>query len=202
VTLFNYGHFNAYDSRMAEASLMAYAVGLTGFTLVKVFSPGFYARQDSRSPVKIGVISVVANIFLNLVITIPWAMSGLAAPHAGLALSTSLAAFVNAWLLYRGLRRSQVYQPAAGWRPFVAAGVDCQCGYGVAALGAGAPVARVAGTRSVATGAVARHLDCRGHGGVFSGAVPWRFPPAAFAPRAGDLIAALLIYNRGTWSWN
>ncbi|MBU6422124.1 MAG: murein biosynthesis integral membrane protein MurJ [Gammaproteobacteria bacterium] len=115
VTLFNYGHFNAYDSRMAQASLMAYAIGLMGFTLVKVFSPGFYARQDSRTPVKIGVISVVANIVLNLIITIPWAMSGLAAPHAGLALSTSLAAFINAWLLYHGLRRTQAYQPAAGW---------------------------------------------------------------------------------------
>lgn len=95
---------------------MAYAVGLVGFTLAKVLSPGFYARQDSRTPVKIGVISVVANIVLNLVITIPWAMSGLAAPHAGLALSTSLAAFINAWLLYRGLRKTQVYQPADGWR--------------------------------------------------------------------------------------
>ncbi|MGH8282554.1 MAG: lipid II flippase MurJ, partial [Gammaproteobacteria bacterium] len=101
---------------MAEASLMAYAVGLMGFTLVKVFAPGFYARQDTRTPVKIGVISVVANIALNIVITIPWAMSGLAAPHAGLALSTSLAAFINAWLLYRGLRRTGVYKPSPGWR--------------------------------------------------------------------------------------
>ncbi len=116
VTLFHYGRFNAYDSRMAEASLMAYAVGLMGFTLVKVFAPGFYARQDTRTPVKIGVISVVANIALNIVITIPWAMSGLAAPHAGLALSTSLAAFINAWLLYRGLRRTGVYKPSPGWR--------------------------------------------------------------------------------------
>ena len=119
VTLFNYGHFTAYDSRMAEASLMAYAVGLTGFTLVKVLSPGFYARQDSRTPVKIGVISVVANIILNLMITIPWAMSGLAAPHAGLALSTSLAAFINAWLLYRSLRGAGAYQPTSGWQPLL-----------------------------------------------------------------------------------
>ncbi|MGA9853181.1 MAG: murein biosynthesis integral membrane protein MurJ [Gammaproteobacteria bacterium] len=116
VTLFHYGRFNAYDSRMAEASLMAYAVGLVGFTLAKVFAPGFYARQDTRTPVKIGVIAVITNVVLNIVITIPWAMSGLSAPHAGLALSTSLAAFINSWLLYRGLRRAGVYNPAAGWR--------------------------------------------------------------------------------------
>ncbi len=119
VTLFHYGRFNAYDSRMAEASLMAYAVGLLGFTLVKIFAPGFYARQDTRTPVKIGVISVIANVVLNILITIPWAMSGWAAPHAGLALSTSLAAFINAWLLYRGLRRTGVYTPTPGWRPLL-----------------------------------------------------------------------------------
>ena len=60
---------------------------------------------------------MIANVVLNIVITIPWAMSGAAAPHAGLALATSLAAFINAGLLYRGLRRSGVYTPAPGWRP-------------------------------------------------------------------------------------
>ncbi|HET7921642.1 MAG TPA: lipid II flippase MurJ, partial [Gammaproteobacteria bacterium] len=100
----------------AAASVMAYAVGLLGFTLVKVVAPGFYARQDTRTPVKVGVISVIANLVLNAVITIPWAMLGYVAPHAGLALSTSLAAFVNAGLLYWHLRRHRVYQPAQGWR--------------------------------------------------------------------------------------
>ncbi len=119
ITLFNYGHFNSLDARMATASLSAYAFGLLGFTLVKVLAPGFYARQDTRTPVKIGVISVVANIVLNLLITVPWAMSGLRAPHAGLALATSLAAFINAALLYRGLRRLGVYTPVPGWRPLV-----------------------------------------------------------------------------------
>ncbi len=119
VTLFHYGHFNTLDARMASASLSAYAFGLLGFTLVKVCAPGFYARQDTRTPVRIGVISVIANILLNIMITIPWAMSGMRAPHAGLALATSLAAFINAWLLYRGLRRLGVYTPAAGWRPLL-----------------------------------------------------------------------------------
>lgn len=119
-TLFHYGKFNTYDVRMAAASLMAYALGLVGFTLVKVLAPGFYARQDSRLPVRVGVIAVVANVVFNLAITIPWAMSGRNAPHAGLALSTSLAAFVNAWLLYRGLRGQGAYTPLPGWRALFA----------------------------------------------------------------------------------
>ncbi|MGH8370391.1 MAG: murein biosynthesis integral membrane protein MurJ, partial [Gammaproteobacteria bacterium] len=115
-TLFHYGKFDVTDTRMATFSVMAYAFGLLGFTLVKVVAPGFYARQDTRTPVKVGVISVVANIVLNAIITIPWAVHGLVAPHAGLALSTSLAAFINAGLLYRYLRKQSVYVPASGWR--------------------------------------------------------------------------------------
>ena len=119
VTLFHYGAFNTHDAHMATASLTAYAFGLLGFTLVKVFAPGFYARQDTRTPVRIGVIAVLANILLNFVITVPWAMHGWTAPHAGLALSTSLAAFINAWFLYRELRKRGIYVPTPGWRPLL-----------------------------------------------------------------------------------
>ncbi|HEX6550634.1 MAG TPA: murein biosynthesis integral membrane protein MurJ [Gammaproteobacteria bacterium] len=118
-TLFNYGAFDATATRMSSAALMTYSLGLLGFTLVKVLAPGYYARQDTRTPVRIGVISVIANIVLNGIITIPWAMHGWKAPHAGLALSTSLAAFVNAGLLYRGLRKEGVYQPGANWQPLL-----------------------------------------------------------------------------------
>lgn len=117
--LFNYGAFDATATRMSAAALMTYSLGLLSFTLVKVLAPGFYARQDTRTPVRIGVIAVVANIVLNVLITIPWAKYGFTAPHAGLALSTSLAAFLNAGLLYRGLRRDGVYRPAPGWRPLL-----------------------------------------------------------------------------------
>ncbi|MGD8378947.1 MAG: murein biosynthesis integral membrane protein MurJ [Gammaproteobacteria bacterium] len=116
-TLFQYGKFTARDTHMATFSLMAFALGLLGFTLVKVLAPGYFARQDTRTPMRIGIVAVLANIAFNLAITIPLAWSGFAAPHAGLALATSLAAFVNAGLLYRGLRGGGFYRPRPGWRP-------------------------------------------------------------------------------------
>ncbi|HET7370668.1 MAG TPA: murein biosynthesis integral membrane protein MurJ [Gammaproteobacteria bacterium] len=119
-TLFQYGEFGAHDVRMAQWSLMAYALGLIGFTLVKILAPGYYARQDIRTPVKVGVVAVVANIVFNAGITVPLAVYGFAAPHAGLALSTSLAAFVNAGLLYWGLRRVGAYRAEAGWLLLIA----------------------------------------------------------------------------------
>jgi putative peptidoglycan lipid II flippase len=114
-TLFNYGKFDAYNTHMATWSLTTYSMGLLSFTLVKVLVPGFYSRHDSKTPVRTGVISVIANFVLNMLITVPWARSGHIAPHAGLCLATSLAAFVNAWLLYRELRKKGVYSPTSGW---------------------------------------------------------------------------------------
>ncbi|MGE5626311.1 MAG: murein biosynthesis integral membrane protein MurJ [Bacillota bacterium] len=114
-TLFNYGVFGPNDVLMVTWALTTYSMGLLSFTLVKVLVPGFYSRHDSRTPVRTGVISVIANFVLNMLITVPWARAGWVAPHAGLALSTSLASFLNAWLLYRELRRSGVYSPTAGW---------------------------------------------------------------------------------------
>lgn len=107
-TLFQYGEFSRHDAAMATRSLMAYAIGLQGFILVKVLSPGFFARQDTKTPVKIGVIAMVSNMVLNVILVFPLA-------HAGLALATSLSAFINAGLLYRSLRRDGVYTPEAGW---------------------------------------------------------------------------------------
>jgi putative peptidoglycan lipid II flippase len=114
-TLFNYGAFDSHDTLMATWSLTTYSSGLLSFTLVKVLVPGFYSRHDSRTPVRIGVMSVVANFVLNMLITVPWARAGYLAPHAGIALSTSLASFLNAWLLYRALRKAGVYVPTQGW---------------------------------------------------------------------------------------
>jgi len=107
-TLFQYDAFTARDVDMAARSLMAYAVGLQGFILVKVLAPGYFARQDTRTPVRIGIIAMVVNVVLNLALVVPLA-------HAGLALATSLAAFVNGGLLLRGLRRGGVYRPRPGW---------------------------------------------------------------------------------------
>jgi len=107
-TLFQYGAFSQHDVEMATRSLMAYSIGLMGFILVKVLAPGFYARQDTKTPVKIGIIAMVANMVMNLILVFPLA-------HAGLALATSLSAFLNAFLLFRVLRREGVYTPEAGW---------------------------------------------------------------------------------------
>lgn len=114
-TLFNYGAFDDHDVRMAGYSVMAYAVGLMAFTLVKVLAPGYFSRQDTRTPVRISVISLVTNIVLNIAIVLPMMHYGFTAPHAGLALATGVAAVLNAGMLYRGLRRNGVYTPGDGW---------------------------------------------------------------------------------------
>jgi len=117
-TLFQYGEFQPADVRMATLSLMAYAIGLLGFMLVKVLAPGFYARQDTRTPVRFAVYSLVANMSMNLLFVVPMAMNGIPGPHAGLALATELAAFVNAGFLFHRLRRDGVYSAEPGWMGF------------------------------------------------------------------------------------
>jgi len=127
-TLFYGGEFTARDVDQATWSLVAYAAGLAGFTLVKVLAPGYFARQDTATPVRVGLIALGSTMALNLVVVVPWALTGGEAPHAGLAATTSLGSLINAGLLYRGLRRTGVLQPAPGWARFllrvaVAAGV-------------------------------------------------------------------------------
>lgn len=113
VTLFQYGAFTALDADMTCRALVAYAVGLVGIILVKVLAPGFYARQNIKTPVRIAIFSLVATQLMNLLFlfVIPLA-------HAGLALSISLAACLNAGLLFWQLRRQQLYQAQAGWPVF------------------------------------------------------------------------------------
>jgi len=115
MTLFQYGEFGADAVMMTSLSLMAYSLGLVGFIQVKVLVPGFFARQDTRTPVKIGIIAMASNMLLNIVIVVPMAMSGAEAPHAGLALATSCSAIINATLLYRALRKKDIFQPRPGW---------------------------------------------------------------------------------------
>jgi putative peptidoglycan lipid II flippase len=95
----------------SRTALMAYSVGLSGLILVKILAPGFYARQDIKTPVKIALITLTATQLMNLAF-IGWLR------HAGLALSIGLASCFNAAMLYRGLRRRGVYQPRAGWLSF------------------------------------------------------------------------------------
>ncbi|KAB2928569.1 MAG: murein biosynthesis integral membrane protein MurJ [Dechloromonas sp.] len=112
-TLFHHGAFSADDVLRTREALVAYAVGLTGLILVKVLAPGFYARQNVRTPVKIALISLFATQVMNLLFVF-----GLDLDHAGLALSIGLAACLNAALLYRGLRRHDIYTPQPGWLAF------------------------------------------------------------------------------------
>lgn len=114
MTLFQYGKLTLNDVTMASFSLQAYSVGLLAFMLIKVLAPGYFSRQDTKTPVKIGIIAMVANMVMNIALVVPlhmyWQLG-----HIGLALATSLAAFLNAGLLYRGLRRANVYQPQPGF---------------------------------------------------------------------------------------
>lgn len=115
VTLFQYGEFSGHDVRMSSISLMAYSLGLLGFILVKILAPGFYARQDTRTPVRVGIIAMLSNMGLNILFVVPLVLGNYEAPHAGLALATSVSAFINAGLLFHILRREGVYRPEAGW---------------------------------------------------------------------------------------
>ena len=130
-TLFQYKAFTGNDVAMAARSLMAYSFGLVGFILIKVLAPGFYARQDTKTPVRIAVIAMVTNMVLNIALVFPLA-------HAGLALATTLSAYLNAFLLFRGLRREGVYQPRQGWRLLILRGaVACGVMAGLLLWGAG-----------------------------------------------------------------
>lgn len=116
-TLFQYGEFTAADTRMASFSLMAYSVALVGFTLVKVLSPGYFSRQDIRTPVRVSIRAMLVNIALNVAIVVPMVQLGIPGAHAGLATATGIAAVYNASALYRGLRSTGIYVPGDGWRP-------------------------------------------------------------------------------------
>ncbi|MDN6871396.1 murein biosynthesis integral membrane protein MurJ [Pseudomonas citronellolis] len=112
VSLFQYGKFSANDALMTQRALIAYAVGLLGIILVKVLAPGFYARQNIRTPVKIALFTLVSTQAMNLVFIGPL-------KHAGLALAISLAACLNAGLLYWQLRKHDLFEPQPGWAKFL-----------------------------------------------------------------------------------
>ncbi|MEE8429235.1 MAG: lipid II flippase MurJ, partial [Gammaproteobacteria bacterium] len=94
-------------------------------------APGFYSRQDTRMPVRFGVIAMLVNMFLNIAFVVPMVLWGITGPHAGLAVATSLAAYLNAGMLYRGLYRQDVYRLQPGWGGFL---LRLALGNGVLAL--------------------------------------------------------------------
>lgn len=110
-TLFQHGAFTVEDVLQTRTALVAYSVGLIGLILVKVLAPGFYARQDIKTPVKIALLTLAATQAMNLLFIVPL-------KHAGLALSIGLASCLNAALLFRGLRQRGTYVAQAGWAMF------------------------------------------------------------------------------------
>jgi putative peptidoglycan lipid II flippase len=112
-TLFLRGHFQVADLWEVRRALLAYSIGLTGLISVKILAPGYYARQDIRSPVRFAILTLALTQVMNA------AFIGFYA-HAGLALATGLGACINAGLLLRGLLQRQVYRPRPGWWLFLA----------------------------------------------------------------------------------
>ena len=96
--LLQHGAFNAYDTTATAAALSAFSLGLPAYVLIKVLTPGFYARSDTRTPVRIALVAMLVNLVLNLALVWPMA-------HVGLALSTAVSAWVNVILLYVTLHR-------------------------------------------------------------------------------------------------
>jgi len=111
-TLFNYGKFSVADVEQTRLAVMAYSVGLVGMLAVKILAPGFYAKQDIRTPVKIAICVLIFTQMLNLVLVPHLA-------HAGLALAIGLAACANALALLWGLHKRGVYHFESGWLPFL-----------------------------------------------------------------------------------
>jgi putative peptidoglycan lipid II flippase len=118
-TTLGYGAFTAHDVAMASYALMAYSWGLIGFSLVKVLAPGYFARQDTRTPVRVGLIALGCNMAINIAVVLPAKYLGFPVPHILLATSTCISAAINTTLLWRGLVKTGVYRPAPGWAVLV-----------------------------------------------------------------------------------
>lgn len=111
-TLFAYGKFTLHDVFMTRQSVIAYSIGLQSFMLVKVLSAAFYAQQDTKTPVRVAVITVLVSIVLNAVLIFPLA-------HAGLALASSIGSWINTFLLLWILHKRSIFSFQSGWGKFI-----------------------------------------------------------------------------------
>ena len=120
------GKFTGHDTRMAAISLSAMSLGIPAFMLSKVLSPAFYARQDTRTPMRAAILTVIANVVLTIALTTPLWLNKVPGAHGGIALATGLAGIFNAWLLWRYLKRAGLLRPQPGWgRYWARLGVAC-----------------------------------------------------------------------------
>lgn len=119
-TIFYGGAFSDRDVSLAALALQAFSFGLIGFSYVKILAPAYFAREDTVTPVRIGLAALAVNFLLS--VTLAWYLTrrGFEGTHAGLALAISVAALLNAWLLYRGLRRDGVLELRPGWLAYMA----------------------------------------------------------------------------------
>jgi putative peptidoglycan lipid II flippase len=108
VTLFQYGAFQDNDSTMAAYSLMAYSLGLPAMILIKILASGFYARQDTKTPVRIGIQAMCLNMVLNVAFVLSMLEYDFIAPHVGLALATTASAYFNATMLALTLKKDSI----------------------------------------------------------------------------------------------
>jgi putative peptidoglycan lipid II flippase len=114
IALFHYGKFTSFDAAMTEQALIAYSLGLLGLILVKILAPGFYARQNIKTPVKVAVFTLIVTQLMNVLFVFVIDLQ-----HAGLALAIGLGACINAALLYYHLRKANIFNPQAGWLSFL-----------------------------------------------------------------------------------
>ena len=113
--IFYGGAFTANDVALAALSLEAFAIGLVGFSFVKILAPAYFAREDTKTPVRMALVALLVNFVLSVVLAYLLTRIGYEGTHAGLALATSVAALVNAGLLYRGLRGDGIITHSVGW---------------------------------------------------------------------------------------
>jgi putative peptidoglycan lipid II flippase len=114
-TLFQYGRFNPADAEMTAISIRAMSIGVPAFMLSKILLPAFYSRQDTRTPMRIAIRTVIANVVLTITLVTPLWYLKVPAAHAGIALATGLAGILNAWWLWRSLRQQQLLMAQPGW---------------------------------------------------------------------------------------
>jgi putative peptidoglycan lipid II flippase len=117
--IMGYRAFDSEDVLRTSYALMAYSWGLLAFSFVKVLVPGYYARQNTRRPVRIAMIALAVSTGLNVFVVVPAAHFGLPQPHVLIATATCIGALVNTVLLWRGLTAEGVLRLSAGWRNLV-----------------------------------------------------------------------------------
>lgn len=165
-TLFQHGHFTAFDTKMAALSVFGLSFGLPAFALVKVVLPAFYARQDTKTPVRAGVASLVANMVFNglflAILYMVWvspamkqgpvlvALSHTPGLHFALGMASAAASYLNLLLLWRWLRQAGVYERKPGWGKFLVR-LAVACGAMTVALILGLRIAPDFTTVAVAT---------------------------------------------------